>query len=39
MRERLEDGQPVSFQIEELSYINLRLGKTIQKLAVAGFEI
>ncbi len=38
-KERLADGIPVSFQIEELSYINMRLGKTINKMVVSGFEI
>ena len=39
LKEKLEEGIPVSYQIEELSYVNLRLGKTISKLAVAAYEI
>lgn len=39
VKEKLADDMRISFQIEELSYINLRLGKTIQKLPVVGFEI
>lgn len=38
-REKLSEGLAVSYQIEELRYLNLRLGKTIQKLAVAAYEI
>lgn len=38
-RERLHDGKPVSYQIEELSYVNLREGGGIKKLAVADYEI
>jgi len=39
LKEKLEEGIAVSYQIEELSYVNLRLGKTISKLAVAAYEI
>ncbi len=39
IKERLQEGLPVSYQIEELSYLNLRLGKTIRKLVVAGYDI
>lgn len=38
-RERLHDGHRVSYQIEELRYVNLREGRQIQKLTVADYEI
>ncbi len=38
-RERLHEGHRVSFQIEELSYVNLREGRQIQRLTVADYEI
>lgn len=38
-REQLMAGQRVSYQIEELSYVNLREGKQIQKFVVADYEI
>lgn len=38
-RERLHEGHRVSYQIEELSYVNLREGRKIQRLTVADYEI
>lgn len=38
-REQLAPGQRISYQIEELSYVNLREGKQIQKFVVADYEI
>lgn len=38
-RERLHEGARISYQIEELSYVNLREGKTIKKLVVADYSI
>jgi sulfate transport system ATP-binding protein len=38
-KERLHQGKAISYQIEELSYVNLREGKGIKKLAVADYEI
>jgi len=39
IKEKIEEGMSVAYQIEELSYVNLRLGKTINKLVVAAYEI
>lgn len=38
-REQLHEGKAISYQIEELSYVNSRESKTIKKLAVADYEI
>lgn len=38
-REKLHEGAPISYQIEEISYVNLREGKAIKKLMVADYEI
>jgi len=38
-REKLHEGAQVSYQIEELSYVNLREGKEIKKLVVADYSI
>ncbi len=38
-REKLHEGARISYQIEEISYINTRLGKEIKKLVVADYEI
>jgi sulfate transport system ATP-binding protein len=38
-KERLEQGKAISFQIEELSYVNLREGKDIKKFTFASYEI
>lgn len=38
-REKLHEGSMVSYQIEELSYINLREGTNIKKLLVADYSI
>lgn len=38
-RENLHEGARVSYQIEEISYINTRLGKEIKKLLVSDYEI
>jgi sulfate transport system ATP-binding protein len=38
-KEQLQQGKSVSYQIEELSYVNMREGQEIKKLAVADYEI
>ena len=38
-REKLHEGHYISFQIESLSYVNLREGSQIKKLTVADYEI
>lgn len=38
-REELGAGNQISFQIEELSYVNTREGRHIQKVTVADYEI
>lgn len=37
--EKLQEGGNVTFQIEEMHYLNLRAGKAIKKMSVAGYEI
>ncbi len=38
-REKIHEGAKVSFQIEELSYVNLREGREIKKFVVADYSI
>ncbi len=38
-REGLHEGARISYQIEELSYVNLREGRKIKKLVVSDYEI
>jgi sulfate transport system ATP-binding protein len=37
--EKLHDGAKISFQIEEMHYLNMREGHTIKKMVVGGYEI
>jgi len=37
--EKLQEGAAVTFQIEEMHYMNRRAGSTIKRMSVAGYEI
>jgi sulfate/thiosulfate transport system ATP-binding protein len=37
--EKLHEGAPVTFHIEEMHYLNLREGRAIKKMVVPGYEI